>query len=296
MSKKVLITGGAGFTGVILKEYLRSNGYTVFTTSLKPSCDELFLDICDKQSILGCLNRIRPNYIVHLAAISFVGHSNELDFYNVNVIGTSNLLEVIVESKIKTEKVLISSSANVYGNVKGKISEANLPSPENNYALSKYCMEKVALGYKELPIVIVRPFNYTGYGQSEKFLIPKIVKHFAEKQSSIQLGNINVARDFSDVRDIVRYYVELMESKESKGIYNLCSGKETSIIEIIKLMESISNHKMDVVINKSLVRCNEIDRLFGDNSRLKKVIGKFDVIDIYETLSWIYESYCSELN
>ncbi|HFQ4982567.1 TPA: GDP-mannose 4,6-dehydratase [Vibrio vulnificus] len=296
MSKKVLITGGAGFTGVILKEYLRSNGYTVFTTSLKPSCDELFLDICDKQSILDCLNRIKPNYIVHLAAISFVGHSNELDFYNVNVIGTSNLLEVIVESKIKTEKVLISSSANVYGNVKGKISESILPSPENNYALSKYCMEKVALGYKELPIVIVRPFNYTGYGQSEKFLIPKIVKHFAEKQSSIQLGNINVARDFSDVRDIVRYYVELMESKESKGIYNLCSGKEISVIEIIKLMESISGHKMDVVINKMLVRSSEIDRLFGDNSRLQQIIGKVDAKDIYETLSWIYESYCSELN
>lgn len=176
--KKVLITGINSFTGKHLEKYLLKEGFEVVGTTSK-TCD-----ISKIEDIIKILNETKPNFIIHLAAISFVGHKNIEDFYKVNIIGTTNLLDAILKTDLKIEKILLSSSATVYGNQGLEVLDESLcPIPANHYGASKYAMECLAKNYfDKLPIIITRPFNYTGVGQAEHFLIPKIIKHFKEKK------------------------------------------------------------------------------------------------------------------
>ncbi len=120
---------------------------------------------------------------------------------------------MLKSSNLVLNHVVLCSSAHVYGeNLKNPITENSITIPNNEYGKSKLCIEKIAASYRDnLPITIVRPFNYTGVGQSKKFLIPKIIDHFVRKQSSIELGNINISRDFSDVRDVSEKLVEIIQ-------------------------------------------------------------------------------------
>ena len=169
----------------------------------------------------------QPNYVVHLAAISFVGHGNADDFYRVNVVGTVNLLEALLKLEKKPTKVLIASSANVYGNCEiSPISESQQPLPVNHYAMSKLAMELMARTYlSRLPIFFTRPFNYIGLGQAESFVIPKLISHFTKKAEVIELGNLNVEREFNDVRFVCDAYLRLLDVAKPGESYNICSGK-----------------------------------------------------------------------
>ena len=120
------------------------------------------------------------------------------------------------------------------------------------------------LWFAKLPIIITRPFNYTGIGQAGNFLIPKIVNHFRENKKQIELGNINVSRDFSDVRDIAKSYVDLLESDVCSEVFNLCSGNVHSLSSIITKMEKIAGYSIDVQVNPDFVRENEIKILGGE--------------------------------
>jgi nucleoside-diphosphate-sugar epimerase len=141
-----------------------------------------------------------------------------------------------------------------------------------------------------LPIVLTRPFNYTGIGQSELFLLPKIVAHFKRRAERIELGNLDVARDFSDVRDVVRCYRLLADSPARGEAINVCSETCSSLAEILRLCERITGHSMPVSVNPAFVRGNEVRRQLGSAARLRQLIGPLPRRGIEDTLRWMLEA------
>jgi nucleoside-diphosphate-sugar epimerase len=226
--------------------------------------------------------------VIHLAAVSYVGHGNPADFYTANVIGTRNLLEVLAEQKSALKKVMLASSANVYGNAtQSVLSESVAPAPANDYAVSKLAMEHMAwLWADRLPLLVTRPFNYTGIGQSTRFLIAKIVDHYRRRANVIKLGNLEIARDFSDVRYIATAYGALLSSELTGTTVNLCSGNSWSLRAILQMCEDITGHKIEVQVDPALVRSSEVTKLCGDNTQLKKFLPHLPVA-LSETLEWM---------
>lgn len=286
--KKVLLTGSNGFTGKYVAKELESQGYQVVgLVYSNPNEGEVVCDLTDREAVLGCLDKVRPDYIIHLAALSFVGHSDQKAFYDVNVFGALNLLEAAKSLGLPLRKVIFASSANIYGNPTGisKIKETVLPEPVNHYAMSKLAMEHMTrLWFEDFPIILTRPFNYTGLGQAEHFLIPKIVSHFKVGASKIELGNIDVSRDFSDVRDIARSYVSLLEAPVRSEIVNLCSGNTYSLEYLITMMEKIAGYKINIEVNPNFVRDNEIKVLGGDRTKLYELTNLKPQINMEQTL------------
>ena len=290
--KKVLITGIEGFTGRYVETDLASHGWEVWGfcehTGPERACYRK-VDLTDANAVWQAVNDVRPAAVVHLAAVSFVGHDNADAFYRVNLIGTRNLLAALAEVQKRPECVIIASSANIYGNsTEGVLSETDPPNPANDYAVSKLAMEYMArLWFEKLPLVITRPFNYTGVGQSESFLLPKIVDHFRRKAPVIELGNLDVWRDFSDVRDVARAYRRLLEVRPVGETVNICSGQTHSLHEALALATEISGHKIQVNVNPAFVRDNEVRSLCGNAEKLKRLIGDWDMPSFAETLRWM---------
>ena len=292
---RVLVTGAAGFTGRYMVGELADAGYTVIGTvhSIGNAASESTLipcDLCDRSSVFLLVKQIQPDHVVHLAAIPFVAHGNVQEIYQVNLFGTINLLSALADLGKPLWKVILASSANVYGNVDVDIiDETVCPQPANHYAISKLAMEHAArLWFDRLPLVITRPFNYTGVGQAEHFLLPKIVAHFKRREKEIELGNLDVERDFSDVRAIVRIYRQLLESPAVGEIVNICSGRSTSLAEVLRIMAAISGYEIDARVNPTFVRANEVKQLVGSNAKLYNLIGAQKSISFFETLHWMY--------
>lgn len=252
---------------------------------------ETAADIRDFRNLTSVVEMVRPKAVIHLAAISFVAHGNEKDFWNVNVEGSRNLLRALKEADCKPDVVIMASSANVYGNsAAGVISETEPPRPANTYAESKLAMEQMALEWIDtLPITLVRPFNYTGVGQAEHFLVPKIIKHFRERAPKIELGNLDVARDFSDVRDVARIYAELLTARPRGETVNICSGKTYTLENILEICSKLTGHYPDIEINPNFVRDNEVKSLCGDPTKLQSLIGDIDRHTFRSTLEWMLE-------
>ena len=235
------------------------------------------------------LESVRPTHIVHLAAISFVAHGDVEAIYRTNIVGTRNLLAAIDEAKLEhLRHILVASSANVYGNARvDAIGEDTPPRPDNDYAVSKLAMEHLtALWRDRLPITVVRPFNYTGVGQSLQFLVPKIVDAFRCRAGRIELGNLDVERDFSDVRDVVEAYARLLAAPAG-AVLNVCSGNTHSLLDILRIATDLSGHTPEVSVNPAFVRANEVRRLRGSNAALRERIGEWTPRPIRETLAWM---------
>lgn len=284
--KKVLITAINSFTGRYLEKHLKNSNYEVVGTTSK-SCD-----ITKKDDILNVLKEYKPDFIVHLAAISFVGHSNIEEFYKVNTVGTINLLDAVIELNIGVDKIILSSSATVYGNQNREILDESIcPMPANHYGASKYAMECLARNYfDKLPIIITRPFNYTGIGQAENFLVPKIVKHFKENKKEIELGNLDVKREFNDVSFICEAYKKLLESELRSEVVNIASQNPIPLFDLIQAMNEISAYKIEVKVNPAFVRKDEIKTLCGSSKKLFSLIGDINTIPIKETLENMYRN------
>jgi len=295
--KTILITGVTGFTGRYAARVLYEAGFEIHGTTRREGagavegCQRLWaLDLSRADAVRDVLREVRPDYVLHLAAVSFVAHDDVEAIYRANIVGTRNLLESCVQERVHPTAVLLASSANIYGNAgEGPLSEDTPPNPANDYAVSKLAMEYVARLYRErLPIIIVRPFNYTGVGQDARFLIPKIVDHVRRRAPEIELGNLDVARDYSDVRVVVEYYRRLLECPEAVGeTFNVCSGRAYSLREILDLAAEISGHRLKVRVNPAFVRANEVRRLVGDCSRLHRLAGVISKPDFVETLEWM---------
>lgn len=291
MGKRVLITGIHGFTGRYMAAELAANGYEVFGLGSQPGDEPNYrhADLADGEALCRVLAELQPDVIVHLAALAFVGHGDANAFYQVNLIGTRNLLEAIAASGKLPDCVLLASSANVYGNASaGVLSESTAPAPANDYAVSKLAMEYMAsLWFERLPIVIARPFNYTGIGQAENFLLPKIVAHFRRQAERIELGNLDVWRDFSDVRAVVRAYRGLIEARPCGQTVNVCSGRTHSLREVLAICTQATGHQLQVEVNPAFVRANEVKTLCGDASRLRVLLPDWQTPSLESTLSWM---------
>lgn len=278
---KVLVSGLKGFTGQFVQRELEAQGHQVVGLKAR---------LLDKAGIEQEVRQIRPEAVIHLAAVAFVGHGNVDDFYHINLIGTRNLLSGLACCDVPPKCVLLASSANIYGNADVDIiDESTPPRPANDYGVSKLAMEYMAKTWLEkLPIVIARPFNYTGQGQGEQFLLPKIVAHYKRRAVSMELGNLDVARDFSDVRIVAQCYRRLIEAPPPPGeILNVCSGHAVSLLEILGMMQGLTNHKMEIVVQPSFVRANEVKRLCGSSARLEYFIGSIENIKLQDTLYWM---------
>lgn len=296
---RMLITGVAGFTGRYLAPKLAAAGYEVHGTihgEDEPTIAGVSklhqLDIGDAEAVRELVAELAPEKIVHLAAIAFVAHSNVGEMYRANVLGARNLLDALASLSTPPDAVLLASSANVYGNAReGMLDETVPPAPANDYGVTKAAAEMIAAIYADrLPLIVVRPFNYTGCGQSEQFLIPKIVSHARRGAAEIELGNLDVARDFSDVRGVVDAYARLLETSEAVGgTFNICSGRATALSEVLKLVSEISGHEPTVRVNPHFVRSDEVKSLCGSALKVERVIGPLAMPPLEETLRWMLE-------
>ena len=264
---KILLTGTDGFTGRHFAVMAQAAG-----------CDVLPLqaNLTDRAAVQAEVLTAAPDAVVHLAAISFVGHADDNAFYAVNVVGTTNLLAALVQLPKRPHRVLLASSANIYGNcTQSPIAENQPPAPVNHYAMSKLAMEHMARSFGDkLPIVITRPFNYTGPGQDVNFVIPKLVEHFAQRAPSIALGNLHVEREFNDVQMVCSAYLKLLQHGEPGETYNVCSGQPYTLQHVIDTLTRITGHQIQVEVNPAFVRANEVHRLCGNPAKLQALLAR----------------------
>jgi GDP-6-deoxy-D-talose 4-dehydrogenase len=280
---RILLTGTSGFTGQHFAALARSQGHQVV---------DLCVDLTRLSAVREAVDGLGPvDAAVHLAAISFVAHEDDAGLYAVNTVGTTHLLTALegVSWAGQLKKVLLASSANVYGNCpQSPIVESQAARPVNHYAASKLSMELLGLTYLDrLPVTIARPFNYTGPGQSGAFLIPKMVSHFKRGAPLLELGNIDVEREFNDVRMVAAAYLRLLDVGAPGETYNICTGQPHSLREVLNKLETLTGHRMDVKTSPALVRANEIHMLCGSPTKLLACTGPLPAYSLEDTLNWM---------
>lgn len=290
---RVLVTGLTGFTGQHLIVALERAGYEVFgtvRTGEPTGLGQYVAELNDQTGLIEVIEAVRPRHVIHLAAESFVAHGKVDDIYLTNIVGTRNLLSALSASRFASSlgTVLLISSANIYGNSEAELLDENQHCcPANDYAVSKFAMEQMAaLWADRLPITMVRPFNYTGVGQSSKFLIPKIVDAFARRELKLELGNLDVYRDFSDVRDVVEAYARLL-ALSPRTTLNVCSEEVHSLRDILAITSSLSGHSLDIHVNPQFVRDNEVRLLRGSAARLRDFMPEWHPRPLRDTLAWM---------
>jgi len=277
---KLLLTGAAGFTGQHFAEAARQAGYEVHPLSA---------DLTGAKAVAAETAAVAPDFVVHLAAISAITHTDEEAFYRVNLFGTQNLLKALLALPKAPKRVLLVSSSNVYGNVRiSPIDESICPVPVNHYAISKLAMERLAGMFADrLALVIVRPFNYTGMGHDARFVIPKLIEHFNRRATTVELGNLDVEREFNDVRSVCEAYLRLLKQGQPGQTYNVCSGRPVSLQSVIDALKHITGHDLQIKVNPDFVRANEVHRLCGNPAKLEACIGPLQHPPLEETLRWM---------
>lgn len=280
---RIALTGSLGFTGHHFSLAAQAAGHHVVP---------LLADLTRPEAIDAEINSVTAEQpldaVVHLAAISHVAHADLTAFYQVNVVGTGYLLDALARCAVRP-RVLLASSANIYGNTdQSPIQENQLPQPANHYAVSKLAMEHVAQFYADrLPLFLVRPFNYTGPLHHESFLIPKLVSHFAKREPTISLGNLQVEREFNDVRMVSASYLGLLEKAQIGQAYNICTGQSYSLMHVIEELTILTGHHIEVQVNPAFVRANEVHRLCGSPEKLRETLGDLPHFTLRDTLKWM---------
>jgi nucleoside-diphosphate-sugar epimerase len=293
-----LITGGSGFTGGHLLKVFSEAGFECFcfgrSTPKLFSNDHKWAkhyvgDILNPTDIRAALNSSKPEYVIHLSAISSNTHENVYELYQTNILGTRALLNGLCERRVA--KVIIASSSTVYGRSQSELlNESSAVQPFSDYGVSKASQELVAgMFIERLPITVVRPFNYTGVGQSGSFVVPKIIEHLSNRRNTIRLGNIDVKRDFSDVRDVALAYFKLIESAQPCSIVNIASGTAVSVREIFEIAAELCGHFPKIEVDQKLVRKNEVPFQAGDTTKLRLITSFVNRIPIRDTLKWMLE-------
>lgn len=302
--KKVLIFGIGGFVGPYLASELQAHGYEVYGSDLHAkrigNVSVIAADLLHAGSVETVIRDIGPDAIINLAAISSVGQSWGMPqvTMQVNVIGALNILEAARKQQTKLKIMFIGSSEEYI--VSDKPMSENTPLDANNpYGISKITQERFAALYRGqygLKVYCVRPFNHTGVGQRDSFVLPSFCKQVAEIEKSgrpgvIKVGNLAVRRDFSHVKDIVRAYRMILESKDDTQIYNVGSGKAYGLDELMEYITSLSNQKITVEIDPALVRPVDTPVICCDYSKIKRELGWETELTVFNALQELYKSY-----
>lgn len=306
MTGVVLIFGVSGFVGEYLAKEFCSFGYKVYGCDIAESqniADKVTFipcDILDPIQVKNIISEIKPMYIVDLAAISSVSYSwkEPAKTMAVNVEGTLNIFEAAKEIT-PNAKILVIGSSEEYQQSDDPINEEFSLDSCSPYGLSKITQERFAKLYREqygMKIYCVRAFNHTGVGQSDRFVIPSWCRQAAllsakKENGSIIVGNIDVYRDFSDVRDVVRAYRMILESEKCEAVYNVGSGKAIKLRDILSYIVSLSPCKISIEVDSSLVRKGENPKICCCNELIRKDLGWQPQYDIFDTIKDIYEYY-----
>lgn len=285
-----LITGGRGFVGTWLADHLREQGDEVVAIDYE-------VDVTDPVVLLEAVTAAAPDAIYHLAALTHVGDSwkDPLQVLQVNVIGTAALLAAARQCGTDP-RVLVTSSAEVYGAVTDPslmpLDELTPTAPLTPYAASKLAAEALigqAFRGHGQEVIVVRPFNHIGPGQTPNFAVPALAKRIVEADrrgdSSIAVGNLAARRDFTDVRDVVKAYRMLIESGTPGEVYNVCSGHDVAIEEIATTLLRLAGTSLEFKTDPALTRPVEVPVLRGDPTRLQHATGWKPEISLDQTLA-----------
>lgn len=282
-ARKLFITGSSGFVGASIRHFLlETPEYQPVYEIIEPVSR---VDLRDKAGLAHVFADAMPDAVIHLAAQSFVPQSfkNPLETYEVNFLGTLNLLQALKDSGF-SGRVLYVGSSDQYG----LAAADNLPlieihplKPRNPYAVSKAAAELLCYQWSQtegLDIVMARPFNHIGPGQSERFAVSDFARQVVEiklgrRAAEISVGDIDVTRDFTDVRDVVRAYLMLLSEGKNGEIYNVCSGKEYSIREILEQLIALAGVEAKIKQDSARFRPAEQRRVYGSCDKLRAVSG-----------------------
>ena len=313
--KKVLITGASGFAGFHLIEYLLSQKKFELTgachseenfndSPLKEKIQWIKADLTDAENTFNLITKTSPDYIFHLAAASapFESFKNPVLTFQTNVTSQINILEAVLLCHSReggnpalNPRLLIVSSSEVYGGPESSqmpIDEHTPLNPSSPYAVSKIAQDYLGLQYfnsYKLECIRVRPFNHAGPYQKENFVVSAFAKQIAEiekgkKEPQMLVGNLDSKRDFTDVRDIVRAYYLLIEKGIPGEVYNLGSGKNYSIKEILDTLLSFSSKKISVITDPQKFRAADTPDIVCDNKKLIELTGWQPEISLKKTL------------
>ncbi|MCG7849074.1 MAG: GDP-mannose 4,6-dehydratase, partial [ANME-2 cluster archaeon] len=254
-------------------------------------------NLIDHTSVYNMLNKIDPDCIFHLAAESSVGSSwkNPVNMMNNNVLSQINVFEAVRELELST-RIIVACSSEEYG----LINESDLPvnekccfNPLSTYAVSKVSQDMLAYQYfksYDMDIVRVRSFNLTGPGRPPTYALSSFAYQIAKIEKKmiknvISVGNLDVKRDYTDVRDAVNGYYELALKAKPGTVYNLCSGKAYNLRELLNILISFSTTDVNVEKDNLKFRPSDLPIMLGDNTKIKSEIGWIPKIDIRSTLS-----------
>jgi len=298
LSPRFLITGGSGFVGTHLVAHLsgRSANVAVLGTGVFARSADVIgyrVDVRDSEAVRAAVQEFRPTHVCHLAAISSVAESWRQPrlAYEVNVLGTFNVLEAAMTLS-QPARVLNISTAQVYAASSQPLSETSSLGPENPYAASKAMAELLAVQYRKVAeggVITARSFNHAGPRQTPDYVLSSIAKQFAEMEAGMReptliVGNTHVRRDFTDVRDVVEAYFELLIKGTPGDIYNVCSGRAQSIRELIDELVSISGLKIRIESQEARRRAGEVEVVCGSPEKIRSTIDWRPKIPLRQTL------------
>jgi GDP-4-dehydro-6-deoxy-D-mannose reductase len=307
--KKVLITGITGFAGSYLAEYLLStkeyevSGTYLFEESLaninsiRSKINPIKADLSEEKNVFDIIEKTSPSIVFHLAALTSPADSfkNPTQTLVNNISLEVNLFEAIRKYNLLDTKILITSSADIYG----KVAKENLPINEQTPLLptSPYSVSKIAqdfLGFTyflnyQLKIIRVRPFNHIGPRQSPNFVVSSFAKQIAEiekgkREPVLHVGNLESRRDFTDVKDMVRAYVLAIEKGEYGEAYNIGSGVSYKILDILSKLVSMSSAEIKIEKDETLLRPSDNPDLTCDTKKFTELTGWKPEISIDTTL------------
>ena len=304
---RALVTGITGFTGSHMAEYLLAHGHEVFGTvrgrsrqtefieHVKSKITLLECDLSDSNAVSKTIDEANADVIFHLAAQSFVPTSWRApqETLNTNVIGTLNILESVRKAKINPV-VQVAGSSEEYGLVlpgETPIKETNPLRPLSPYAVSKVAQDMLGYQYHKsygLKVVRTRAFNIVGPRSAEKIVTAAFAKQIADIEKGapavINVGNLDAYRDFTDVRDIVRAYAVAVEKCDYGEAYNICSGRTWKIRDVLDMLLSMSNKKIEVRDDPSRSRPSDVQILLGDYTKFHKKTGWSPQISFEQTM------------